>query len=1026
MDVAFPFYFALDPDLRIVQQGIGFQKHLPLLGQTFADAFLVEAPRVSLTPADLLQHHHSIFLLRSRRSQMLLRGQLVSAEEPGYTLFLGSPSVTSLDELLDLGLALADFAIHDVVADFTVVMQAKNNTIQESQELADDLARQRAELRSANLQLQVQRQVDLVLNGAGDLTSILGDLLPAIGKPLGWTRGAAWDLSENPPRRLQTWGNVTALEPSPLVFQEGSQAWWEPSPRHPDHLTRMALRLPAGRLVLEWATEIPVACDPNYAQLFQEITQVIGQAVNRWAVDRQLRETESRRAAIMFASLDAIITTDHQWRITELNPSAERLFGWSLTTLLGQRVDEALIAPNRRSALPTEYPQQRFEILVRCENNTEVPVEVAVVPIRDSPGGGHIIFLRDLTQSKKSESALRHAVRTAEAANKAKSEFLAQFSHELRTPMNGILGMSEIAQDSTSFSEIRECLTRIQSNGETMREHISGILDFSKIEAGEMDMEERVFDVVDLVEGVVGNLATRADQKDMDLYSLIDPVVPRLIWGDNLRLQQVLINLVGNAIKFTDKGEVRVELTAENGQLHLSVYDTGIGLSPSELQNISQKFWRSERVKGYVGTGLGLAITRSIVDRMHGRIEIESVLGKGTCFHVWLPMKAEPSVPLPPLPEPAPIVQVQLQHGPTSDCILRLLRARGFTAYTESGSVLPDVLICDVNSPSRLEHALEIQSQGTRVLGVSTLGRGLPGREMLDGVLHKPFRSQRLMHRVEQLLGLIAADSDSDATAFPLRPYRLLVAEDNGDNQRYFRHALKQAGYDVDVASNGIEAAALAAEYSYALILMDVEMPELDGFGATKRIRQNEMENGRVRTPIVALTAHAIEEFRQRCLDAGMDDYATKPIQRRRLLELASRWINTRPLVLRVDDAPDGREVFRRFLEKDGRVRVVTAPDGFQALQLFGQHRVDAVVVDLEMPKMDGLTLISALRQNLQTQIPIVALTGHTDADTRRRCEEAGCVGYLVKPASKTEIIETMHRVLFPQEHRSSYVSTLS
>jgi CheY-like chemotaxis protein len=270
------------------------------------------------------------------------------------------------------------------------------------------------------------------------------------------------------------------------------------------------------------------------------------------------------------------------------------------------------------------------------------------------------------------------------------------------------------------------------------------------------------------------------------------------------------------------------------------------------------------------------------------------------------------------------------------------------------------------------------------------------------------------MQEVERLLDLQPPVTlDPVAPPLPDRPYRVLVVEDTEDNYRFFQHVLSRAGYQVDLAFNGVEAVQKAEAYSYALILMDLEMPVMGGLEAARQIRAYEQENERIRVPIVAVTAHAIEEFRQRCKEAGMDDYATKPIQRTPLLERVSRWINPRPLVLMVDDAPDGREVFRRFLEKDNRVRVLTAPDGYQALQIFAQNRVDAVVVDLEMPKMDGFTLIAALREQVPKGLPIVALTGHTGLEIRRRCEEAGCAGYLVKPASRKEVLDTMYRLLF-------------
>ena len=649
-----------------------------------------------------------------------------------------------------------------------------------------------------------------------------------------------------------------------------------------------------------------------------------------------LGKSESKNkllATIVEQSSEAIWTKDLAGVITSWNSGAAAMFGYPPAEAMGRALNVGESTPEeeevrRRRLVAGE--KFSYDAKAMTRSRTTIDIQVAVAPLLDDANQciGSIAVARDVTQHKRSEEALRLAREAAEAASHAKSSFLARMSHEIRTPMNGVLGMTELLLETGLTSNQRKYAETVQRSGQNLLGIINDLLDFSKIEAGKLELENVDMDLRRTIEDVVDLLAERAHTKGLELACSIPADLVTSVKGDPLRLGQILTNLVGNAIKFTEQGSVvirvaSIEETAKKVAMRFEVSDTGVGINPEAQSRIFDEFSQADgsTTRKHGGSGLGLAISKQLVEMMGGTIQVESALGAGSTFSFTAAFEKQEDARTAPMGMLTGvralivestainrgILHSQMSNwGMTNRVAAAPDQAIDLLVQAAARGAPYDIAIIDLGLPGmdalELARTIRARADVAKVRLVMLTRRQVDMRNArdagYDACLAKPVRQTVLY---ECLVNVMAGQPQetfaAPAIAKPVNTApaglrgNILLVEDNLINQQVALGILQIQGYNVTVVNNGREALDACAQGSFDLILMDCHMPEMDGFEATREIRERERASSAKRLPIVALTANAMAQDREECLHAGMDDHLSKPFSMQTLQDMLDRWM---------------------------------------------------------------------------------------------------------------------------------------
>ncbi|GJL54756.1 MAG: hypothetical protein NPIRA02_18880 [Nitrospirales bacterium] len=689
----------------------------------------------------------------------------------------------------------------------------------------------------------------------------------------------------------------------------------------------------------------------------QEMQELLQET--REASERRIQGEQAQTRTIIDSALDAIVGMDRHGQIIGWNAQAANTFGWAEEDVLGRQLSDMIVPEEYRSAHihgiesfsqknEGHMVNQRVESWALHRDGHRFPVEIAIIPIYKDGTYQFYGFIRDITERQQTMTSLQEAKEAAEVAVRMKSEFLATMSHEIRTPMNGVIGMTGLLLETELAPQQRQLAETVRSSGEALLTIINDILDFSKIEAGKLEFEFIDFDLRVALEESLELLAEKAGEKYLELVGMVSGNVPAALRGDPGRFRQVILNLAGNAIKFTQQGEVTVQVhllqeTADEVSLRVEVSDTGIGISPDAQTRLFQPFSQadSSTTRRFGGTGLGLAISRQLIELMNGEIGVESVPHEGSTFWFTLCLPKQPLMLQHELCAPKSLsglrvccvddyaVNRQLLAQYVSDWEMEPLMA---SSPAEALSVLKeqvaqgetvDLAILDMDMPDMdgftLARVMKADPRfaSIRLILLAPLGRrgdAAAAREAgFSGFLTKPVRKMQLRECLLAVLGQSSHDKEAHESSLlgtqlcvreekARAPSRILVADDHGVNQRLAVLMLERLGYRADVVANGSEAVEAVSRVPYSLVFMDCQMPEMDGYQATAEIRLREASARqgtgiseplvhRVRLPIIAMTANAMAGDKEKCLNAGMDDYIAKPIKPDLLQAMLVKWM---------------------------------------------------------------------------------------------------------------------------------------
>lgn len=686
---------------------------------------------------------------------------------------------------------------------------------------------------------------------------------------------------------------------------------------------------------------------------------------------------------------DAFIVVDASSRVLDWNKQAQQMLGWSKDEMVGRILADDIFSSSDKSKQSfldyvrthdNKTLEGQHEFKLSRKDNGEVPVELSVSAIPSEIELRYFLVLRDVSERNRLSNELARARDEAMESSRLKSEFVANMSHEIRTPLNAIIGMSDILARRQIPADTQDIVETIHNSADALLDIVNDILDYSKIEAGKLGFEATDFDMTSLVEGSTELVAGKAREKGLSVASYVPPDVPKFLRGDPGRIRQVLLNFLTNSVKFTNSGEVVLRASFVKADdrycyIRFEVNDTGIGIESPILPHVFEPFTQANGsvTRRFGGTGLGLSISKRLVELMNGEIGAESTLGMGSTFWFIIPLERPlRRLQMEPMKRVFQDVSMLVVNGPVQssgivqDCAaswgidcdrvetgeeaLQLMRRRAemHASY--------DVVVVDfeLTHSDALALAQSIQRYpdlaSTKLILISSFDDDQLRKDAAKAgfriVLTKPLKQSKLYDSIVSLLtqrengnDKVSPDSKS---VFKLEPPReipldqrnlILIVEDNPVNQKVIGMQLKQLGYPAHTASTGLEALEAVSRTQYALILMDCQMPELDGFETTRLIRERESVSGK-HTPIVALTAFASNEDRISCLSAGMDDYISKPANPKALQEILERYTAKRSEPVDEANAPSSREVDRRQVPSEKTVSSRTAGEQLHSDEL--------------------------------------------------------------------------------------------
>lgn len=662
------------------------------------------------------------------------------------------------------------------------------------------------------------------------------------------------------------------------------------------------------------------------------------------------RKSEELYRSLLNSSADAVVIYDMDGRVTYVNGSFTTIFGWTIDEVKDRRID---FVPKSEREANTELvrsvvwegkPWSDFETKRYTKDGRTLDVSVSASRYHDHRGEpvGTMVILRDISGRKRADAELAQALEAAkllrseaEAASMAKSDFVANMSHEVRTPMNAIIGLTDLALRTDPSAKIKDYLTKIMASSRSLLGIINDILDFSKIEAGKLDLESVDFDLRDVIGGLTDLLGEAASGKGLELLAVVGPEVPCALTGDPLRLGQILTNLTTNALKFTEEGEIVVKASLvkkdrRRATIDFTVKDSGIGIAPEKISKLFESFTQADgsTTRKYGGSGLGLTICRRLVEMMGGQIRVESEPGEGSTFMFRLEFVRQHSVKdrryrLQPGLEGLKVLVVD-DNRMAREILLEMLRSFAFEALAvKSGEEALDELAAATNDRpydlvlmdwkmagmNGIETAVcidqdqRLKKHVPKIIMVTVHGRADVMKQAeeagLEGFLTKPVNQSLLFDTIIEVFGkkverrgTVQRPLETDAQGSArVKGAQILLVEDNEINQQVATEILEGVGAHVQIAHNGREAIQAVAESDFDAVLMDIQMPEIDGYDATRIIREGSRN---ANLPIIAMTAHALKGDREKSLAAGMNDHITKPIGVDELLSVLGTWIQPR------------------------------------------------------------------------------------------------------------------------------------